>query len=110
MRESEPLRLTFTVRGNGPPVILLHGLFGSGRNWGRIAGALSNEFRVYAVDLRNHGASPWSDEMDYPGMAQISPLSSPTSELPQPPSSATAWAERSRWRSTQCTPTSSPGW
>jgi esterase len=44
-------------------------LFGSARNWGRIARDLSAAFRVYAVDLPNHGDSPWLDTIDYESMA-----------------------------------------
>ena len=51
------------------PLVVLHGLFGSVRNWGAIARRLSARHRVLAMDLRNHGASPRADAMDYPGMA-----------------------------------------
>ena len=49
--------------------MILHGLFGMGRNWATIAKALSETHRVLTLDLRNHGASPWDDGMDYPLMA-----------------------------------------
>jgi len=49
--------------------VILHGLFGMGRNWATIAKALSETHRVLTLDLRNHGASPWDDAMDYPLMA-----------------------------------------
>ena len=49
--------------------MILHGLFGMGRNWAGIAKALSKTHRVLTVDLRNHGASPWDDAMDYRLMA-----------------------------------------
>ena len=42
-----------------PPVMIVHGLYGSGRNWGVIAKRLSDQFFVITVDLRNHGDSPW---------------------------------------------------
>ncbi|MEY8239304.1 MAG: alpha/beta fold hydrolase, partial [Cycloclasticus sp.] len=38
-------------------MIILHGLFGSARNWQGIAKQLSNHFSVFTVDLRNHGSS-----------------------------------------------------
>ncbi len=44
--------------GHGRPVVLLHGLFGSSRNWAGAAHRLSALGRVYALDLRNHGDSP----------------------------------------------------
>jgi esterase len=47
--------------GEGPPLAILHGLFGSGRNWASIAQRLAAHHRVLALDLRNHGASPWAD-------------------------------------------------
>jgi len=55
--------------GQGPPVALLHGLFGSARNLGVVQRALAPRFRVLALDLRNHGASPHAAAMDYKAMA-----------------------------------------
>lgn len=52
-----------------PPLVIAHGLFGSGRNWGVIARRLSDQRQVIAVDMRNHGASAWSGRHDYPAMA-----------------------------------------
>jgi len=51
------------------PLLIVHGLFGSGRNWGVIARRLADSRDVCAVDQRNHGASFWSDRHDYPAMA-----------------------------------------
>ena len=48
---------------------ILHGLFGSGHNWTVIARRLAEQARVLVPDLRNHGASPHSDSMTYPVMA-----------------------------------------
>ncbi|HTW70542.1 MAG TPA: alpha/beta fold hydrolase [Acetobacteraceae bacterium] len=55
--------------GDGPPVALLHGLFGSARNLGVVQRALAARYRVLALDMRNHGASPHAAAMDYPAMA-----------------------------------------
>ena len=55
--------------GSGPPLVILHGLFGSGNNWRGIARGLAATHRVLTVDLRNHGASPWADTMGYFEMA-----------------------------------------
>jgi len=52
-----------------PPLILLHGLFGSGANWHGIAQGLSEHYRVLVPDLRNHGRSPHHDDVSYPAMA-----------------------------------------
>lgn len=63
------VRLAAVEYGAGPPVAILHGLFGSGRNWATIARRLAARHRVIALDLRNHGASPWAESMDYGEMA-----------------------------------------
>jgi esterase len=55
--------------GAGPPLVILHGLFGSAHNWTTIARRLGANFRVLVPDLRNHGASPWARPMDYESMA-----------------------------------------
>ena len=53
----------------GPPLLIVHGLYGSARNWGVIAKRLSNQYRVITVDQRNHGDSPWFDSHTYIDMA-----------------------------------------
>jgi esterase len=63
------LQLAFEDTGSGPPVLLLHGLFGSATNWRSVARELALSRRVLSVDLRNHGASPWADSMSYLEMA-----------------------------------------
>lgn len=55
--------------GEGPPLLILHGLFGSGTNWRGIARELAARHRVLLVDARNHGASPHATRMDYSSMA-----------------------------------------
>lgn len=55
--------------GEGPPVILLHGLFGSARNFGAVQKALASGSRVIALDLRNHGTSPQAPVVGYDSMA-----------------------------------------
>jgi esterase len=52
-----------------PPLLIAHGLFGSARNWGVVAKRLAETRRAVAVDMRNHGDSPWADVHDYPAMA-----------------------------------------
>lgn len=64
------MRLNVIESGSGLPVVILHGLLGSSRNWGGIATKLGENRRVLALDLPNHGASPWSEVMDYPFMAR----------------------------------------
>jgi pimeloyl-ACP methyl ester carboxylesterase len=63
------LTLNYTEYGAGPPIVILHGLFGSARNWHAIAKQLESTHRVYALDLRNHGNSPWHDSMTYYDLA-----------------------------------------
>ncbi len=63
------MQLNFKKSGQGEPIILLHGLFGSASNLGVVARALAESFTVYAVDLRNHGKSPHDNNMSYAIMA-----------------------------------------
>lgn len=51
------------------PLLIVHGLYGSARNWGVIAKRLSDARQVVAVDQRNHGASPRTESHSYPDMA-----------------------------------------
>ena len=57
------------VIGAGPPLILLHGLFGMGTNLATVARALAEHFQVFSLDLRNHGRSPRADSMTFAEMA-----------------------------------------
>jgi len=52
-----------------PGLVVVHGLYGSARNWGVIAKRLSDTRHVVAVDLRNHGSSPWFETHSYADMA-----------------------------------------
>ena len=63
------MELHTRVAGNGPALVLLHGLFGSNENLGGVARALADRYTVYGMDLRNHGRSPHADSMDYAEMA-----------------------------------------
>ncbi len=53
----------------GPPLVILHGLLGSARNWTSIARRLAETHRVLVPDLRNHGRSPWAETMSFDEMA-----------------------------------------
>ncbi|WP_417515976.1 alpha/beta fold hydrolase [Marinobacter sp.] len=64
------VKLNHRITGEGSPVILLHGVFGSLENLGAIARKLHGEWQVHALDQRNHGSSPHTDTMDYPSMAE----------------------------------------
>jgi len=64
------MKLFFRKYGEGPPLIILHGLYGSSDNWATIAKNLSDSFTVYLPDQRNHGQSPHSDIHDYDSMRE----------------------------------------
>jgi pimeloyl-ACP methyl ester carboxylesterase len=69
---SEPLEslpLAAQQLGQGDPLVILHGLLGSGSNWRSIARSLGEQRTVYLPDARNHGASPHHPHMGYPAMA-----------------------------------------
>jgi esterase len=62
------MKLFYRKYGSGPPLIILHGLYGSSDNWVTIAKNLSDIFTIYLPDQRNHGQSPHSDIHDYDSM------------------------------------------
>ncbi|CAG8639853.1 1953_t:CDS:2, partial [Paraglomus occultum] len=80
-KESIPLQLAYTeylprrpqTSEDSPPVIILHGLFGSKQNWKSLAKSFTQSLntKVYAVDLRNHGESPHSSVHTYESMAMM---------------------------------------
>jgi pimeloyl-ACP methyl ester carboxylesterase len=63
--KSVPLYSEFLGGEGKPPMVILHGLLGSTRNWHTAGKALTKDFAVYLLDLRNHGSSPWSDDMNF---------------------------------------------
>ncbi|MDQ7069415.1 MAG: alpha/beta fold hydrolase [Rhodobacterales bacterium] len=54
---------------DAPVLLIVHGLYGSARNWGAVAKRLAKNRRVVSVDMRNHGASPWYNTHSYQDMA-----------------------------------------
>ena len=76
MPKIEPVELNARELGGAgkPPLVLLHGLLGSSRNWQTAGGGLAELAEsaggrnVWALDLRNHGKSPWSETMSYDAM------------------------------------------
>jgi esterase len=48
-----------------PPLIVLHGMLGSSRNWQTTGRDLAGSYHVFALDARNHGRSPHTPEMNY---------------------------------------------
>ena len=71
MRETNRVILFHRDLGGAgnPPLIVLHGLRGSSRNWQSTGTDLAARYHVHALDLRNHGRSPHSEEMTFPAMA-----------------------------------------
>lgn len=63
------MELNYKSFGEGYPIIILHGLFGTLDNWQTIAKKLAEEYTVYIIDQRNHGRSPHDDTFDYEVMA-----------------------------------------
>lgn len=64
------MKLHFRKYGQGEPLIILHGLFGSSDNWHSLARRWGKDFTVYTLDLRNHGSSPHESIMNYPEMVR----------------------------------------
>lgn len=59
------VKLNHKIFGEGHPLIILHGLFGSLDNWQTHAKTLSEYFQVILVDARNHGHSPHTETHNY---------------------------------------------
>ncbi len=64
------MKLHYQQLGEGQPLLIIHGLFGSSDNWRSMARYFSKYFQVISLDLRNHGQSPHSDEQNFKLMAQ----------------------------------------
>ena len=58
-----------STKSNKIPLLIVHGLYGSARNWGVISKRLSDEREVFAIDQRNHGDSRWCETQSYFDMA-----------------------------------------
>ncbi|WP_205500541.1 alpha/beta fold hydrolase [Rufibacter psychrotolerans] len=59
------MELNYKVLGQGHPLLILHGLFGTLDNWQTLGREFSKTYQVYLIDLRNHGRSPHSEEFSY---------------------------------------------
>ncbi|MEL6670499.1 MAG: alpha/beta fold hydrolase, partial [Bacteroidota bacterium] len=62
--------LNAKILGQGPPLIILHGLFGTLDNWQTLGKRWAKDHTVFLVDQRNHGRSPHLDGHNYPLMAE----------------------------------------
>ena len=67
----EALELAYRELGNPqrPPLLLVHGLFGSSANWMGVVKRLQDDYRLILPDMRNHGRSPHHPDMDFLSMA-----------------------------------------
>jgi pimeloyl-ACP methyl ester carboxylesterase len=63
------MELNYRTYGEGPPLLILHGLFGTLDNWQTTAKQLGAHHTVFAVDLRNHGRSPRAESHTYAELA-----------------------------------------
>ncbi|MES2733427.1 MAG: alpha/beta fold hydrolase [Bacteroidota bacterium] len=63
------MQLHYHKIGEGEPIIILHGLFGSADNWLTVSRMLAESYQVYLPDQRNHGRSPWSEAFTYDAMS-----------------------------------------
>ena len=64
------MKLNYKELGEGKPLVIVHGLFGSLDNWithGKRFAELG--YHVFLVDQRNHGRSPHSEEFTYEAMS-----------------------------------------
>lgn len=59
------MKLHYRKIGQGPPLFILHGLFGSSDSWQTLAKRFAAQHTVYSVDQRNHGRSPHSEDFNY---------------------------------------------
>lgn len=65
----QALKLFYRKYGEGPPLVILHGLYGSSDNWMTVAKKIGTHFTVYIPDLRNHGNSPHDPDHSFEAMA-----------------------------------------
>ncbi len=64
------MELHYERYGQGHPLIILHGLFGSLENWRTLSKTFAQSFAVFALDQRNHGHSPHSEVFNYYAMME----------------------------------------
>ena len=62
------MELFYRKEGEGPVLVIIHGLYGSSDNWISIGKRLAGLHTVYIIDQRNHGRSPFSESHSYEDM------------------------------------------
>ena len=63
------MNLYYRKLGQGKPLFILHGLFGSSDNWQTLGKKFAEHFEVYLIDQRNHGQSFHAEEWNYEAMS-----------------------------------------
>jgi pimeloyl-ACP methyl ester carboxylesterase len=61
---AEAAGLVYDVSGDGPPLVLLHGLGSSSASFAAVVPGLADHFTTYALDLPGHGRSPMPADLD----------------------------------------------
>ena len=64
------MKLHHRTIGEGQPLFILHGLFGSSDNWQTLGKRFAEKYKVYFVDQRNHGHSPHTNDFNYDLMVE----------------------------------------
>jgi pimeloyl-ACP methyl ester carboxylesterase len=59
------LKIRYARSGTGPPLLLLHGAFGSSAEWDQVTPSLAKQFTVFATDTRGHGGTPDPGTVSY---------------------------------------------
>lgn len=59
------MKLHSRILGEGPPLVVMHGVFGMSDNWNTLGRRWSEHYQVHLLDMRNHGRSPHSEEFSY---------------------------------------------
>ncbi len=63
------MTLNYKTLGSGKPLVILHGLLGSLDNWVTVSKYLSKSYKIYIIDLPNHGKSYHSQVFSYEDMS-----------------------------------------
>ena len=67
----KPVNLNYKTYGQGAkPLIIMHRLLGTLDNWHSLAVKYSQDFKVYTLDMRDHGKSPHTEDLSYHLMAE----------------------------------------
>lgn len=67
---SKNLLLHSTIKGEGKPLLILHGYFGMSDNWKTLGNQFSENYEVHLIDQRNHGRSFHKDAFNYELLAE----------------------------------------